>query len=244
MIELDRAGFTLLPGAFDRAECDRIQADWDAACSSDGPGVLRNSAGVVYGARNLLELWPAAAQLMHQPMLMDALRLSLGESFGLVRALYFDKPPGDSWALPWHKDRAIAVRDNCRPTAEFRQPTMKYGVPHLEAPAWLLEQMLTARIHLDAVTPENGPLRVIPGSHRDGRTSTSTENEVQVLCERGDVLLIRPLVTHASSHAAEGTTNHRRILHLEFSPIRELPDELMWHEFFGPDSRSHVEPEF
>ena len=94
--------------------------------------------------------------------------------------LYFDKPPGESWALPWHKDLAIAVRDNRLPSDHFARPTTKYGVPHVEAPAWLLERMLTARLHLDEVTDENGPLRVLPGSHRDGKESGSGRvNEVR-----------------------------------------------------------------
>ena len=43
---------------------------------------------------------------------------------------------------------------------------MKGGVPHVQAPARLLERMLIVRLHLDASTEENEPPRVIPGSHR------------------------------------------------------------------------------
>jgi ectoine hydroxylase-related dioxygenase (phytanoyl-CoA dioxygenase family) len=86
-----------------------------------------------------------------------------------VRTLFFDKPPGQSWALPWHKDLTVAVRDNRLPSPHFVRPTRKGGVPHVEAPLSVLEAMLTARVHLDAATEENGALQVVPGSHRAGK---------------------------------------------------------------------------
>jgi hypothetical protein len=238
---LDRDGFYLLRGAFSPADCDRLLAEWEAACATDANGVMRSAAGAVYGARNILDLWPNALALLRQPALADAVREVLGPDFGLVRILYFDKPPGESWALPWHKDLAVAVKDNRLPSAEFERPTTKYGVPHVEAPAWLLDRMLTARLHLDEVTEENGPLRVLPGSHRDGKDSTGSANEVRVLCDRGDVLLMRPLLSHCSGHSHAETTRHRRILHLEFSGVRDLPDGYEWHTFIpaaGPATRT------
>ena len=49
--------------------------------------------------------------------------------------------------------------------------------------------MLTARLHLDEVTEENGPLRVLPGSHRGGKDAGASGNEVRILCEpRGRAL--------------------------------------------------------
>jgi ectoine hydroxylase-related dioxygenase (phytanoyl-CoA dioxygenase family) len=91
--------------------------------------------------------------------------------------------------------------------------------------------MLTARLHLDAVTDDNGPLRVLPGSHRGGKSRTGEGNEVRILCDRADVLLMRPLLSHCSGHSRAVTTHHRRVLHLEFSPDPELPDGYEWHTF-------------
>lgn len=228
---LDADGFALLRGAFTAADCDRLLAAWDAACATGDDGLMRSATGAVYGARNILDRWPGALTVVRQRALKEALRRVLGPEFGLVRILFFDKPPGESWALPWHKDLAIAVMDNRLPSPYFDRPTTKYGVPHVEAPAWLLERMLTARLHLDDVTDENGPLRVLPGSHRGGKSGTGDENEVRIVCGRGDVLLMRPLLSHCSGHSAPETTRHRRILHLEFSPTRELPDGYEWRTF-------------
>src|SRR6476661_740720 len=136
---LGRDGFMLLRGAFSDADCDRLLDEWAAACTAGDDGLMRSATGAVYGARNILDRWPDVLRVVRQPMLLDALRGTLGPSFGLVRVLYFDKPPGESWALPWHKDLAVAVKDNRLPSAEFGRPTTKYGVPHVEAPAWLLD---------------------------------------------------------------------------------------------------------
>jgi ectoine hydroxylase-related dioxygenase (phytanoyl-CoA dioxygenase family) len=156
----------------------------------------------------------------------------LGPDFGLVRVPFFDKPPRQTWALPWHKDLTVAVRDNRPRGSHFSHPTRKAGVPHAEAPLAVLEAMLTARIHLDDVTGENGPLKVIPGSHRAGKAlALDAAPPRRVLAGRGDVLLIRPLVAHCSGKSEPGTARHRRVLHLEFAASAELPDGYAWHTF-------------
>ncbi|HEX3152382.1 MAG TPA: phytanoyl-CoA dioxygenase family protein [Gemmataceae bacterium] len=235
---LDRDGFALLSGVFSDVDCDRLLADWADACRIGDDGLMRSAAGTVYGARNILDRWAGAVEMIRQPLMMNSLRALLGDPFGLVRVLYFDKPPGESWALPWHKDLAIAVRDNSLASSHFERPTVKYGVPHVEAPVWLLEQMLTARVHLDEVTDENGPLRVLPGSHVGGKKAGSVANEVRITCGRGDMLLMRPLLSHCSGHAREGTSRHRRIMHFEFSSVVELPDGYRWQTYVQFDSES------
>lgn len=191
---------------------------------------IRRNAGSVYAARNVLEIWPTAANVWQQPPLPEILARVLGADFGLVRALFFDKPPARSWTLPWHRDLTIAVRDNSLPSSIFSKPTRKAGVPHVEAHRAILDQMLTVRIHLDDVSEENGPLKVQAGSHREhGGIGTCTGESV--LAERGDVLLMRPLLVHGSGHAQAGTARHRRIVHFEFAAAPFLPDGYEWYEF-------------
>jgi ectoine hydroxylase-related dioxygenase (phytanoyl-CoA dioxygenase family) len=92
--------------------------------------------------------------------------------------------------------------------------------------------MLTARLHLDNVTEENGPLRVIPGSHNSAKALQQNETKPHsILAHRGDVLLIRPLLTHGSGKSVENKIQHRRILHFEFAASPDLPDGYGWHSF-------------
>ena len=166
----------------------------------------------------------------------ETLAAILGPQFGLVRGLFFDKPPDRNWALPWHRDLTIAVRDNRLPSRLFGKPTVKAGVPHVEASRELLDQMLTMRIHLDDVTEQNGPLQVIPGSQRGENGLPLREREAvgrSILANRGDVLLMRPRLLHRSNHSHPDSRRHRRILHLEFAAEVELPDGFAWHTFVG-----------
>src|SRR5204863_725662 len=95
-----------------------------------------------------------------------------------------------------------------------------------------LKKMLTLRLHLDDMTEENGPLKVMPGSHHSGKAMISGDGvPTSMLGCRGDVLLMRPLVSHCSNKADEETRRHRRILHYEFAGVEELPDGYVWHDF-------------
>jgi ectoine hydroxylase-related dioxygenase (phytanoyl-CoA dioxygenase family) len=91
--------------------------------------------------------------------------------------------------------------------------------------------MVSTRIHLDACDEDNGPLRVIGGSHRFGRLSEAAVDGHTVapptVCtaDLGDVLLMKPLLLHASSKAR--TPSRRRVLHLEWA-CEALPAPLSW----------------
>lgn len=231
---LERDGYTVLPNVFTPQAVAHMVRSLEAIFGgrSGAEAAIRGDEGAVYAARNVLTLWPEAAEVWRVPPLMGCLETVLGPSFGLVRILFFDKPPRQTWALPWHKDLTIAVRDNRLPSREFTKPTRKAGVPHVEAPRAILESMLTARIHLDDATMENGPLKVVPGSHRTGKALTLDHSPpVCVLAQRGDVLLMRPLLAHCSGKSHPGTQRHRRVLHLEFAASPELPSGYAWHDF-------------
>ncbi len=226
---LAQDGYAMLPGVFSAAEIDaiglRLMADLEA---HPGPAVLK-SRGRIYGSRNLLAAADWLIELARVPPLGDLLHSTLGEEVGLVRGLFFDKPPDRSWSLPWHRDRTIAVQDNTIRSEHFDHPTQKAGIAHLEASDELLAGMLTLRIHLDAMTEENGPLSVIPGSHL---LDPAKEAPPVVLgAQAGDVLAMRPLLSHASSMSREGTTAHRRIVHLEFAAAPTLPSGVRWHDY-------------
>jgi ectoine hydroxylase-related dioxygenase (phytanoyl-CoA dioxygenase family) len=230
--QIEEVGYTVLPGVF-AAEAEVLADELAAAIRARaGDASIRDEGGTVYAARNLVDVWPAARSVWRRPALLDVLTAVLGPHFGLVRTLFFDKPPGQSWALPWHKDLTIAVRDNRLPSPHFTHPTRKAGVPHVEAPLAVLEGMLTARVHLDDTTEENGALQVVPGSHRSGKALTLDAAPLHmVLAARGDVLLMRPLLAHCSAKSHPETARHRRVVHLEFAASPELADGYAWHDF-------------
>jgi len=151
----------------------------------------------------------------------------LGHHAFAVRATLFDKVPAANWRVPWHRDRLVAVRRRVD-VPGFNAWSVKEGVVHAEPPLALLARMLAVRLHLDAIDPDNGPLRVIPGSHRESADHPVDEAAaVTILAERGSALLLRPFLRHASVPAA--APRHRRVIHLEFA-AEALPGGLEWHD--------------
>ncbi|NJM35098.1 MAG: phytanoyl-CoA dioxygenase family protein [Rhodomicrobium sp.] len=96
--------------------------------------------------------------------------------------------------------------------------------------------MVTLRAHLDDCGADNGPLLIVPGSHRLGRIPVSevegvVKNGTKYAClaEAGDIWAYASAILHASNAAAQPT--HRRVLHVDFS-ASELTGGLEW---FGID---------
>jgi len=231
-LRLEQDGFTLVRSVYDARALGEIAQVLQSKFAGRNESV-RQRNGEPYAARNVLELCPEIINLWRTPKIVDWLTDLLGDSAGLVRGLYFDKPPEQTWALPWHKDRLIAVRDQVIDAAGYSRPRLRMGVPHSEPPVEVLESMLTLRIHLDDVTDENGPLQVLPGSHRTGKDLRIEEFKPTVItCQAGDILAMRPLLAHCSGSSAPECRRHRRILHLEFSGMSTLPGDVQWWSFY------------
>lgn len=232
---ITKEGFCLIAQAVESAVTERLVARCTEALINDRYAEnARSSQGHIYAARNVIDLIPEVKTVWRTRPLADVLQEVLGAECGLVRALFFDKPPDRTWALPWHKDQTIAVADNSLASKHFSRPTHKGGVPHVIAGDEILHQMLTLRIHLDDVDDENGPLRVIPQSHLSKESrGVGPEGSITIYANAGDVLAMRPLIDHSSGSSVEGATKHRRILHLEFAASPVLPDGFAWHQFFG-----------
>lgn len=216
--EVEPHGFSVVRGVIDDAERQE----------------LLSALGPVDGAgrRGLLGL-PVAAAFSRSEKLLALVRPHLSHEPFPVRAIYFDKSTNANWLVPWHQDLTIALRTRAE-VPGFGPWSTKDGIPHVQPPVELLQQMLTVRLHLDDADETNGALRVLPGSHRFGRLSSERIQEIRsqqpgCLCSvlAGDVLLMRPLLLHASSRST--SPRHRRVLHIEYAAF-ELPTGLQWHE--------------
>ncbi|WP_419190648.1 phytanoyl-CoA dioxygenase family protein [Saltatorellus ferox] len=192
-----------------------------------------DSIRVGAGRRDGLELTPVrelATEVINDPRLAGFAR-----AFA-VRAILFDKTPEANWLVTWHQDTTIPVRAR-REVAGFTSWSEKDGVPSVRPPAGVLESMLTVRVELDGSSGTNGPLRVVPGSHRGGilireeiESVRAVGREIECLVPAGGALLMRPLLLHASSRAS--SPGRRRVVHLEFASDA-LPGGLEWHAAIG-----------
>jgi ectoine hydroxylase-related dioxygenase (phytanoyl-CoA dioxygenase family) len=184
------------------------------------------------GARNLLAHTGIRSLAASQAVRSFASAV-LGDACFAVRAILFDKTPSANWKVVWHQDLSIATRQRVDMPG-FGPWTEKAGVVHVQPPVAVLERMLALRIHLDDCGPDNGPVRVIDGSHRHGRLSATqiemlrrSEVERDCLAEQGTILAFRPLILHASAPAIAPV--HRRVIHVEYA-AHELPSPLEWYE--------------
>lgn len=233
-MDLDTAGFTILPSVMAKDRCDSIWRDIVATMAA----TIESRRGSLVGGRNLLSVWSGWREITSKPMVADLVARHVGSTAGLVRILCFDKPPGQSWSLALHRDKTIAVAEHPTPASPFAKPTRKAGVPHVEANDELLSQMLTLRLHLDAMQEDNGPLIVAPGSHLDDISLPDTPqvdrpkpSTVTIQTDAGDMFAMRPLLLHGSLAASATSKCHRRVVHLEIAPSDWLPEPYRWHHF-------------
>ena len=233
-MSIDEAGFALLENVFTPSEVEHWKDVIAAALQSQPPGShVHNDQ--TYAARNLLGSCEELATLWRTPMLEQVVQTVLGDAAGLVRATYFDKTSGSSWAVPWHKDLVVSVdppADSSK-SGVWGPVKQKHGVAHSEAPLSVLRKMLQIRVNLDEQTDVNGALAVLPKSHRDGKTvQMSGYRPHPVFGRAGSALVLRPLVAHASGHTRD-EVGHRRVLALEFAATQDLPDGFRWHDWVG-----------
>lgn len=210
-------GFALVPEVFSVGECGAIA------------GKLALDAGTS-GTRCLLQqAWCAVlAQRLRQHTVLSNL---IGPKLVAVQCTYFEKSAERNWLVAIHQDLSIPVAEHVD-APELRGWSEKEGTLFVQPPTAVLEQLVAIRLHLDVCSMEDGPLRVVPGSHLAGRIDASEalcmrDAEADIACpaERGDVLVLRPLVLHASSKSRG--SSRRRVLHFVYGP-RELPHGLQW----------------
>lgn len=206
-------GYALLPAVMPRAACEVPLAD-------PGQG----------GTRSLLaQPWCAALarQLRADPVLASC----LPPDHVAVQCNYFEKSARRNWLVSIHQDLSIPVARRVDEPS-LRGWSEKEGTLFVQAPLSVLEQLVAVRLHLDDCGAADGPLRVVPGSHRrgiiaseDAAAARAAGLEVEVTAHAGDVLALRPLLLHASSKGSGG--GRRRVLHMVFGP-RALPHGLDW----------------
>jgi hypothetical protein len=223
---VEQEGFAILPSALPTEAVDALAAATEH--------LLKNRPRDLYGGvRDLFNLLPAVKRLACSSTPRKWVEAILGPGCFAVRGLLFEKDSSSNWKVPYHQDLTIAVQRRTS-APHFGPWSVKAGVPHVQPPVEVLEKMLAVRIHLDDCGPENGPLRVLPGSHRFGVLSAAeVENwrhkvpEVSCHVLRGGLLVMRPLLLHASSPALQ--VGHRRVIHLEYAAA-PLLEALEWHE--------------
>ena len=121
--------------------------------------------------------------------------------------------------------------------------SVKDGAEHVQPPTSVLEQMVAERVHLDRVRiGQRPPSGILPGTHRSGKLNSDQIDDlrrrvaevVNAWSRGGGLLVMRPLLLHASSRAKK--PGHRRVIHMEFAGC-ELAGGLQWRGYVGMSER-------
>lgn len=218
LAQFESQGFAICEGIIDPEQCNATLREIDA----------RDANAI--GSRNLLESsWCAEVSraLRNHPDLAEL----MPSSMMAVQCTFFEKAIDKNWLVALHQDLSIPVASRVE-CPELSGWSLKEGGWYVQPPPTILEQLIAVRLHLDNCGVDDGPLRVVAGTHREGRLSGELAIERrrcigETIChiDVGGVLVMRPLLLHASSKSS--SNSRRRVLHFVFGPV-ELPYGLSW----------------
>jgi hypothetical protein len=213
------SGFQIIDNLLGPMECATLVESFLSGKAGEGRA----------GARHLMSL-PQVAQLANDQRLLEIASAVLHKEAVPFRATLFNKSRLANWLVVWHQDTALPLRR--RFEAEGWGPwSHKAGVNYAHAPEWALSRVVALRVHLDASTTTNGPLRLVPGSHTAGVLTDEeislmvrTRGFTECIVPQGGLLVMRPLLIHASSKVRADAP--RRVLHIEYADALSLAENI------------------
>ena len=224
--EIDQKGFTIIDAVFTENEVAEINGFIE---NENIP--QQKKSNDLFAIRKFLTVLPGIKSKLLNVNIKSIISNIFGSGYFIVKGLYFDKPARSNWFVAYHQDLSVSVI-NKTDSLNYKGWTVKDNQFGVQPPTEILENIYTIRIHLDDCNSENGALHVIPGSHKKGIYTLSSDDQrrkTEVTCEvpKGGIMLMRPLLLHASHKST--ATAARRVLHLECCN-KELPESIHWAE--------------
>ena len=208
--EITKNGIALVPSVVSRDEASALLSQLNTS------SFHRGRAGIRHLMAN-----SAVVQVARSSGMLAIARSILGNGAFPFRATLFDKSFDANWLVVWHQDTALPLRVRSE-IPGWGPWSMKDNSNYAHAPTEALEQVLALRLHLDDSTEQNGPLRVLPGTHKLGVLSDEEVERLSrelraedCLASKGSVLAMRPLLIHSSSKSQNDLP--RRVLHIEYA---------------------------
>ena len=241
--EFEDRGFLLLPALFSEDEIAAVRAEVEAVAAREGPEVVQepesDAVRLVYGAHRFND---AFRRLSRHPRWLRVAEALMGGPVYIHQSRLNPKAAfrGGPWA--WHQDYATwADRDGLKEPRAFM-----------------------VAILLDEATAANGPLMLVPGSHRHGLIHEAVDNKESpgytlfhideehlarvidaggiepVIGPAGSVLISHANMVHGSS--ANITPWPRRIFYLNVAAVDNPPTRFERAEHHCTRDWSPIEP--
>ncbi len=104
-------------------------------------------------------LFPWAAELVREPVILDAVSAVIGPDILVFHTTIWWKPAGSEGRVPWHQDATY------------------FGLaPHEHVTAW---------VALTDSTRQSGCVRILPGSHHQGQRAHADQKDPTLMLSRG-----------------------------------------------------------
>jgi len=221
-------GYTIVNGVYSDRQVDAFVAVISAV---DSLRPTFRKTNDLFAIRQFLKEIPEAKPLVFTEELNKIIEGLFGDGYFAVKSIYFDKPEESNWFVAYHQDLTISV-DRKASLLGFGLWTVKHNQFAVQPPLDILQDNFTIRIHLDDTNECNGALKVVVGSHLKGeyrpeKINWQEETEHICLVKKGGIMVMRPLLLHASNRTTNG--KKRRVIHIEFSKT-QLPEGLDWSE--------------
>src|ERR1700752_4987800 len=149
----DEQGFVFLPGCFREEEIALLREEAERILKLDRQEVWREKTGTPRTAFAAHTFSDVFGLLARHPRLIEPLRQIFGEDVYVHQFKLNAKAPFEGEVWQWHQDYGTWARDD--------------GMPEPRA--------MNIAIFLDEVMPINGPLMLIPKSHRQGVLSAGRD---------------------------------------------------------------------
>ena len=146
LMSFDREGYLFLPDCFARDEVEVLRSEAEAIYATDRKEVWREKSGAPRTAFAAHTYNEAFRRLGAHPRLIKSVEQLLGEAVYVHQFKINAKAPFDGELWQWHQDYGVWARED--------------GMPEPRA--------MNISVFLDEVFPFNGPLMLIPRSHKSG----------------------------------------------------------------------------
>jgi hypothetical protein len=206
-------GFAVAENIYTHTEVEQLTGMIEAAVANQPISPIAKD---VFAIRHLLQQVPQLKSKLFTTRLLSLIGSVFGEDYFVVKTIYFDKPAASNWFVAYHQDLTWSVQEKHTVTG-FGPWTVKGNQYAVQPPVERLKDAFTVRIHLDDTDEQNGALKVVPASHQRGIIRPETihwQQEKEVICPvpKGGIMLMRPLLLHASGRTTNG--KRRRVIHI------------------------------
>lgn len=209
-------GYLVLEALIPGARCERYREIFDElvarsrSLTGDGEGFHlapdsngRPKPGLLHKVQGVCVVEPRVLELAREPGILEQVERLIGPNLDVFGTKFFPMHTPGATSTGWHQDNYY------------------FGTQS--------ERVVSCAIYLHPIGPDNGCLRVVPGSHRTGQlvshrpgageyahgawTEVDDEQAVDILCPPGTVVLFSANLLHGARPNLSGRPAYRTAWH-------------------------------